>query len=500
MTNRVLTGFIFHETATFSRRPTTLDDFRNNLLVFGDAIAEQTAGSNLEPAGFLKAAAKYDWQLIHTVAATATPSGPVTRDAWQICAGELLKVASAHTSKIDGVLLGLHGAMATEDDFDAEGLLLEKLRHILGPDIPIAATLDLHANVTDRMVANVDILCAYRTYPHVDQIPTVLRAADILDRAMKGRVHPKTLVARRAMVTGLDHGRTTVTNPMTELLAEAETLEDQNDKLLTISICAGFRLTDLEQAGPSVTITSDDEDLSYAVMADHFMDYAWEQRHFDSNSYLTVDACMAETTALLTADRNAPAGPIVIADHADNPGAGAYGDSTFLLKGMLDAGLDNAAFATLYDPKAAQQLAAAGEGANLSLFIGGKTDPQYGPPLFVSGRVQAITDGQYLATGPYAKGIRQNLGLTIVFRVGGIDILIVSNCVQVTELETFSHAGIDVTQKDVIAVKSMQHFRAAYEPVARQVLIVDCGALASEDISKRPYQNLRRPIYPLDLG
>lgn len=495
----VLTGFISHETATFSRRPTTLDHFRNALLAFGDDIEAKTALTNLEPAGFLTAAKRHDWQLIHTVAATATPSGPVTRDAWALCAGKILEAAETAGHKINGVLLGLHGAMATEDDFDAEGLLLSQLREILGPDTPIAATLDLHANVTDRMVENTDILCAYRTYPHVDQIPTVLRAAGLLDRTMKGDINPVTIVARRTMISGLDHGRTTSENPMTHLLAQADVLEDQQENLLTISLCAGFRLTDLAQAGPSVTITSDGENISHAVMADHFMDYAWEHRHFDSNTYLSVEACMTELKTLLSGKPQQMDGPIIIADHADNPGSGAYGDSTFLLKGLLDANVSNGAFGTLYDPEAVEHLVAAGEGAEVSLFLGGKTDPVFGPPLFVSGRIEKITDGRYLATGPYAKGTWQNLGPSVVLRVGGIDIIIASNCLQVTELETFSHAGIDPISKDIVALKSMQHFRAAFEPIASRVLIVDCGALASEDISNLPYKNLRRPIYPLDL-
>lgn len=496
MAFKVLTGFISHETATFSRRLTSREDFQNFLLCFGDDIAEQTRSTNMEPAGFIAAAQTHNWQIIPSVAATATPSGPVTQDAWTFITTPLLDAARTDKNTIDGVLLALHGAMATELDFDAEGQLLEQIRDILGPTVPIAVTLDLHANVTDRMVANADIFCAYRTYPHVDQVATVMRAAEILDRTMNGDVRPKTIVARRAMVSGLDHGRTTVQNPMTRLLAEADALEEQDDRLLTVSLCAGFRLTDLEQAGPSVTLTTDGEDISYPVIADHFMDFAWEHRHFDSNTYLSVADCVAKLNERPTGQNK---GPTVIADHSDNPGAGAYGDSTHLLKGLLEAQIPNAAFATLFDPEAARHLSEAGVGATVSLFIGGKTDPHFGPPLFVTGRVEAITDGQYTALGPYARGTHQNLGLTVVLKVGDMDVIIASNCVQVTELETFTHAGIDPHDKSVLIVKSMQHFRAAFEPIASEVLIVDCGALASEDISNLPYKNLRRPIYPLDL-
>ena len=500
MTDNILTGFISHETATFSQRSTTMADFQNSTFILGNEIPEQMQNSNMEPAGFIKAAEIYDWQLIHTVAAVATPSGPVTQDAWDVCSGAILDAARAHKYKINGVLLGLHGAMAIESDFDAEGQLLENLRHILGSNIPIAATLDLHANVTDRMVENSDILSAYRTHPHVDQIATVMRAAKLLYQTLRGLIHPITIIARRAMVTGLDYGRTTATSPMTELLAQADILEAQDPKLLTISLCAGFRLTDIEQAGPSVTITSNGGNLEYTLMADHFMNYAWKNRHFDSNTYLTTDQCMTKVQFLL--DEKKPSqklGPIVIADHADNPGSGAYGDSTYLLKSMLDAKLTNAAFGTLYDPIAAQTLAQAGVGAEVSLFIGGKTDPRFGPPIFVTGRVLEITDGRYQALGPYVKGSWQNLGQSVVLHIAGIDVLIASNCIQTTEIETFSHANINVFDKTVVTVKSKQHFRAAFEPIARTVLIVDCGALSTNDLSTIPYKNLRRPIYPLDL-
>ncbi len=499
MTFCVLTAFISHETATFSKRFTTLNDFQNGTLLYGEDIARKTVSKNIEPAGFLEAAERFGWDLIHTIAASATPSGPVQRDAWAVLSGKVLDNAQNHRAQIDGVLLSLHGAMAIEDDFDAEGLLLAQLRDILGLDKPIVVTLDLHANVTDRMVANCDALFAYRTYPHVDQISTVLRAATTLDRTLRHEIRPKTIVARRSMVKGLDHGRTTVENPMTELLAQAETLEQQDDNLITISLCAGFRLTDVEQAGPSVTITSDGEGLTYAAMAEHFMDYAWEQRHFDSNSYLSVDACIACLEEILAIPGATNAGPIVIADYSDNPGSGAYGDSTFLLKGLLDAKVNKAAFGTIFDPAAAAQLAAAGIGAETSLFIGGKTDPKFGPPIFVSGRVKQITTGQYTAQGPYARGKEQNLGTTVVFHVAGVDVLISSKCIQITELETFSHANIAPGACDIIVVKSKQHFRAAFEPIASQVLIVDSGAMATEDITRLPYKNLRRPIYPLDL-
>lgn len=316
---------------------------------------------------------------------------------------------------------------------------------------------------------------------------------------MAGAVRPRTVVARRPMLKGLDDGRTTTANPMTELLARAARLEADDDGVLVVSLHAGFAPGDIAQAGPSVSVTGDGGDARFQAIAEEFMDHAWQTRHFDSNTYLGVAEAMGRVEAVLAAPEGAGS-PVVIADFSDNPGSGAYGDSTFLLQGMIEADVSNAALAALCDPEAAVALTAAGEGAEVSLEIGGRIDPAYGPPLAVTGTVRRVTDGTYVAQGPRWKGTTQRLGPTAVLRVGGVDVVVASNRVQCTELETFTHAGIDPRTLDVVAVKSMHHFRAAFEPIARTVLVVDSGALASRDYGRLPYRKLRRPVYPLDLA
>jgi len=347
------------------------------------------------------------------------------------------------------------------------------------------------------MAEHADIICAYRTYPHIDQIATAKRCAAVLDRAMKGEVKPVTVVARRSSIEGLDDGRTTTDNPMTTLLARAETLEQNDPGVLLVSIQAGFTPADLEEAGPSVCVTGDGNDPRFQAIAEDYMDYAWETRHFDSNTYLSVPEMLAGINAIL-ADGTGK-GPIVVADFSDNPGSGAYGDSTLMLEGMIKADLQNACFGTICDAEAAAVLVAAGEGATVTVKLGGKIDPTFGAPLELTGTVKKITDGDYVALGPRWKGVTHHLGPTAVFKVGGIEIVVASNRLQLTEVEAFTHAGIDPRDKDVVAVKSMQHFRAAFQPLARDVLICDAGALATKDISKLPFTKLRRPIFPLDL-
>lgn len=497
MAYRVLTGLFGHETNTFSKLPTTMADFEGYLLAHGDAIPAAVEGSVIEPAGVERAAQELGWELVRSLVAWATPSGRVSDDAWEACVGHVLEVAG-QAGPLDGVLFSLHGAMASASHDDAEGEFLERLRAVIGPEVPVAITLDLHANVTKRMARHANIVCPYRTYPHIDQVDTAKRAAALLDRAMKGEVRPVSHLARRDMLGGLDSGRTTTENPMTELLRRAEKAEAEEQGVLSVGIHAGFCPADLAEAGPSVVVCGDGEDARHQALAEAFMDHAWETRHYDSNEYLSVAEAMRRLPAHVA--EAAGSAPVVIADASDNPGSGAYGDSTLLLGGMIEAGIENAAFGTIRDPQAAAELIAAGEGATATVLLGGKVDPAYGAPLELTGQVMRVTDGSYMALGPRWGGTVQHLGPTAVLRVGGIDIVVASKRLQCTELETFTHAGIDPSEKAVVAVKSIHHFRAAYAPIAAHILVVDSGALATKDLTRLPYKNLRRPIFPLDLS
>ena len=493
---RVLTGMFAHESNSFSKLPTTLDHYRDFMLAFDDQVTSSIRGSVVELCGVEKAAGHYDWELIHSLAAWATPSGPLDRHTWETCANHILMVAE-NQQHLDGVLLALHGAMATEEFDDAEGELLAQLRERIGPEVPVAITLDLHANVSDRMVAHSNIICAYRTYPHIDQIATAERAAALLERTMRGSVRPVCAIARRPLLCGFDDGRTTTDNPMTQLLGEAETLEAEEGVLL-ISVQAGFSSGDTLHTWPSVAVMCDGDMQRASIIAEGFMDQAWESRHFDSNQYLDVDTAMSYLKSL-NFDDGTGTGPVVVSDFSDNPGAGAYGDSTFVLKGLIDAGIPGSALATICDPQAVQKLLRAGVGNTVEVSLGGKIEARYGPPITVKGEVITVTDGNYVAMGPRWRGVTQKLGPTAVLRVNGVDIVVVSKRIQCTELETFSHAGIDPLTRPLLVVKSMQHFRAAFEPIAREVLVVDAGALATQDLSRLPYQRVRRPVYPLDL-
>jgi len=387
--------------------------------------------------------------------------------------------------------------MVTDSYEDGEGELLDRLRSIVGPDVPIVVTLDLHANVTQKMADKASALIAFRTYPHIDMYERAWQGAELLEKAMAGRIKPRTIIARRPMIHGLDWGRTQK-GPMAELIARGEKLERAGEAL-AVSICAGFSLANIRDVGPSVTVTVDEMDElgngpPAREIAENFMDYAWETRDYSSIRLLSVAASVARAREGKHGDK-----PLLIADYTDNPGGGGYGDATAFLKGLIEAGVEGVAFHAICDPEAVEAGMAAGIGATTTLTVGGKTDPSRGGgPLTLTGEVTCLTNGKFIAYGPMGGGVERNYGPSMVFRVGGIDIILISNNGQATDLGQFTSLGIDPTRYPTVAVKSMQHFRAAFEPIAREVILVDTGALCPELYTPELYDRVPRPVWPID--
>ncbi|MBV7484643.1 M81 family metallopeptidase [Bordetella sp. BOR01] len=488
MGKRVLVAEFMHETNTFSIRPTGLEAFQACTLHFGDDIPRHYRGTRSSMGAAFEAADEFGWTLAHPVVASANPSGRVTDDFFDDTCARILAAAS----QADGVLLHLHGAMSVASHDDGEGELLERLRSRIGAQVPVVAVLDLHATVTQQMADHASALIAYRTYPHVDQYERTWQGARLLARAMAGEISPRVALARRPILYALDGGRTT-SAPMIELLRRGDAIEAEG-QALAVSIQAGFSSADVHDIGPSVAVTVDGDPTAGQAIAEQLMDYVWDERHYSTIHFTPVAEAVRQA-----AQPGDTGQPLVIADYADNPGAGAYGDSTTLLKAMVEADLQNVAFYAICDPQAAREAAAAGVGSTITLQVGGKTDPtQGGGPLTLTGYVATITDGRFIAYGPMGGGVARNYGLSVLFRVGGIDIVFISNNGQATDLGQLSSLGIDPNRKSTLVVKSMQHFRAAFEPIARQVLEVDAGALCTKDFKGRPYQRVRRPLWPLD--
>src|SRR6266436_9170144 len=343
-----------HETNTFSRVPTDMAMIRRRDFHLENEIPVAFRGTRSAFGATFEAADKFGWTLVHPVSANPNPSGTVTDEAFETVTGMILDAINTK-GPIDGVLLHLHGAMVSESYEDAEGEFLARLRRRLRPEAPIVVTLDLHANVTQQMADNANALIAYRTYPHIDQYERAWQGVELLERAMQGEIRPATVIARRPMLYGLDHGRTQ-RGPMAELIARGEALENSGEALV-VSICAGFSRANIHDVGPSVTVTVDGGSPRGQAIAEEFMDHAWQTREFTTVKLLSV----AEAVALA---RQGKAGdkPFVVADYTDNPGGGGYGDATTFLKGLVESGVESVAFHAICDPEAVQQGMGAGIG------------------------------------------------------------------------------------------------------------------------------------------
>jgi microcystin degradation protein MlrC len=493
MQHVVLTAEFVHETNTFSRIQTGYDKFlARSFCLEGDAAIAARGHANTELAGFLDAARQHDWEVVHVISASANPGGPVTQDAFECLAGAIVAAARANRDRLDGIALGLHGAMVTTFCEDGEGELLARLRAVVGPDLPIAITLDLHANVTRAMCELANIIVSYQTYPHVDMRRTGLQAAQILQRAMAGEIHPVTLRAWRPMLGEASNGRTDV-GPMIGWLARSRVYESEAD-VFAVSINAGFSHADIAEVGPSVLVTCQGDMQRHRRFAKVIADEIWDTRFEVVNHYYSVQ----QAAALCKAHARG-AGPIVVADYSDNPGGGAYGDATHLLAALLTAGVADACFGPMVDAAAVQQLGSCAVGTEVQVELGGKTDPALGGgPLHLSGTLLRLSDGVYIGDGPMIGGQKRSWGPTAVLRVDGIDILVVTHAAQMWDLQQFKAFGIDPATKAVVALKSAQHFRAAFGPIAARVILCDSGALCGPNHQSLPWKNVTRPIFPLD--
>jgi microcystin degradation protein MlrC len=289
------------------------------------------------------------------------------------------------------------------------------------------------------------------------------------------------------------NGGRTDAGPMIARLAAARDFEERAD-VFAVSINAGFASTDVADVGPTVLVTGEGNLDEHTVFAETLADDIWARRHEVLNDYLTVEAAAAYAAGFESAK-----GPLVIADYADNPGAGGYGDSTALLGAMLAAGVSDACFGPMVDGEAVTLLQNARVGETIRLAVGGKTDIEFGGgPLILEGQLVSISDGHYVGDGPILGGLRRSYGPTAVLLVDGIEILIVTIAQQMLDLQQFKAFGIEPEQKRVIALKSMQHFRAAFEPIAGNIIVCDSGALCTLHYERLPYRNVPRPIFPLD--
>jgi len=494
---RVAVGGFQHETNTFAPSKADYPAFEAGGgwpgISFGSAIGPAVDGANIPAAGALRALGTLGHKWIGTAWAAASPSAHVTRDAYERIAGEIVRRLEAD-GPFDAVYLDLHGAMVTEHLDDGEGELLARVRRVVGRAVPLVASLDLHANVTHAMIEHADGLVAYRTYPHVDMAETGGRAARLLDSILRaGRPLAKD---HRALdyLTGIP-SQCTFMAPAKGLY---ETLAELEGKYgVSLSFTPGFPMADIPECGMAVFGYGADEvrvraasRALHGAIGDAERDFALELHEPDA----AVRRAM---------QRGEPGRPVVLADTQDNPGAGGNGDTTGLLAALIHHRAEGAVLGLLIDPPSAARAHEVGVGASARFALGEISGAPGRQPLAGEFTVEALGDGRFTCTGPMFNGFRMRLGRMAALRsraAPGVRVVLASVKCQAADQEMFRHVGVEPRRERIVALKSSVHFRADFQPIAREVLVVRAPGPALADPAEFKWTRLRRGVRLRPLG
>jgi microcystin degradation protein MlrC len=405
----------------------------------------------------------------------------VTADAFERISNEMIQRLKS-ALPVDGVYLDLHGAMVAEHVDDGEGELLARVREVVGPTIPVVASLDLHANVTRRMVEHADALIAYRTYPHVDMAETGERAAHFLLARLDGLSRPHAALRPLSFLIPLQT-QSTMLEPAQSIYARLAGME--GGAVDTLSFTPGFPAADFPECGPAV--------IAYARSAETAAHTAEAMRagiealenEFDTPVYSPEEGVRRAIAIARNASR-----PVVLADTQDNPGAGGNSDTTGMLRALVGANAQRAAIGLIVDPEAALAAHAMGKGATLEIGLGGKSNIAGDAPFHARFAVDQLSEGRFTCAGPFYRGVRMNLGPCACLRLGGVRIVVASDKPQMADLEMYRFIGIEPAREAILVNKSSVHFRADFAPIAEQILVCKAPGPMLADPSDFPWKNL----------
>ncbi|MET4698165.1 microcystin degradation protein MlrC [Constrictibacter sp. MBR-5] len=494
---RIAIGGFHHETNTFAPTKAGYEDFARAAgwpgLSRGAELIPAITGINIPSDGFVKVARAAGHDLVPLVWCNASPSAHVTEDAYERIAGMMLQDLAA-AGRVDAVYLDLHGAMVPEHLEDGEGELIRRVRGLVGPDVIIVGSLDLHANVTPQMIDGADLLDAYRTYPHIDMSETGARVAHILERIFaEGR--PAKSFRQLDFLIPINW-QCTMIEPAASLYRRLASLA--TGKVFGVSFTPGFPPADIHHCGPAVFAYGADQ--AAADSAANTLASAVEGREGDfAGRCWQPDEAVAEARSrAATATR-----PVILADTQDNPGGGGDGDTTGVLAALVRAGAEGAVLGLLVDPAVAEQAHAAGEGATIEASLGGKSGVAGDAPLVGRYRVEKLGSGQFTGTGPFYGGSRMNLGPMALLRceaAPGVRVVLCCRKVQAADQAMFRHLGVEPAATKILALKSSVHFRADFEPIAEDILVVLAPGPVVALPADLPYVNLRPGVRLGPLG
>lgn len=497
---KILIARLNHETNTFSPVPTPLAAFGSHGPDYGAAAYAANKGERTAMSAFIELAEGVGADIVTPLSAWANPSRRVDSDAYNIMCDRIVQAAAG----CDTLMLDLHGAMAVEHTDDGEGDLLERLRSLY-PGVPITVALDLHGNVTQKMVDNADILVGFKTYPHVDMYETGLLAGQLLLDKLKGIKAPVTAWRQLPLMTHT-LASSTQAPAMKRAVAMATQME-QDGEAFAVTVMAGFSLADIP--APCLSILAVGED---AVSAQHAADRLAMSVWADREGFVYRSPALSDSIRQAIALRGQQGvvqpqcgnvnGPVLLLDHSDNCMSGGTCDTMDVLQEAMAQGIESIAVGPLCDPEAVAIMFEAGEGASISIALGNKLPlTSLGiqkTPVTLSGRVQTLSNGEYVITGPTYHGMKFSMGRTVLFVSGDMEIIVTETPHEPWDLGVFSCVGVDPSKKEYVLLKSRMYCRPVFLPLAKAFVECDSDGVTSSNYSLFPFQNLRRPVYPLD--
>ena len=479
-----------HESNSFASVPASLDKWVAAGILHGDEIISEYENSKATVAGILaRLREEEDVEIFPLVFSRLMPMGPLTTEATDYLTEEILHLIKDQ-GPWDAVFLPQHGAAVSEKYLDADGELVERVRELVGPDVLIGTALDFHANLSQKVVANSDIVKVYQTNPHLDTFERAYECADLIIKCLRGEIHPTSYLAMPPMVINiLQQGTSDV--PMQKIFTLVEE-ERQHAGVLSISVIGGYPYADVPQMGTAFLVITDNNAELAKSIATKLSKLAWNMRR-ELNGVATP-----VSDALRSADAFGES-PVVLFDVGDNVGAGTPGDSTIVLHEAHRLGVTGLLQA-LYDPEIAAECARLGVGARIEASVGGKTDDMHGTPLPIAGIVTALTDGKYAETKPSHGGFLfyDDGPSAAIHTDNGNNILLTSLPAMSSSLLQFRSAGLEPLDQKIIVVKGVHAPRGAYERIAKKMYWLATAGASTADLSNFDYVNRRKPMYPFE--
>jgi microcystin degradation protein MlrC len=485
---RIAVGGFMHETNTFVARPTTWDDFARNGAWPGAKTGREMLGAlhglNFAAAHFMEAVQRARHAIVPLAWAAALSSGRVTDDAFEWMSALLCE--AIERERPDAVFLELHGAMATESVDDADGELLRQVRQVVGPRVPILVALDLHANVSELMVASADFISSFRTYPHTDRGAAGTRCFDWLPRVLSWKAGPARAFGQLPFLVPITAG-CTILEPAHSLYEELKTIEAETG--VHLSLTMGFPPADVADVGPSVIAYGREQELVDEAASRLYAAIVEAEPDFAAHQPLPVTEAVVEAMGIA---RRASR-PVILADTQDNPGAGAPATTTGVIAELLRQGAEGALVGIVHDPIAAGEAHAQGVGGQVTS-LGGEGEGPGQDPMAGPWRVMALSNGRFTGTSAMPRMGETDMGPSALLVKEGVEVLVSSIRQQPIHREAFTHLGIDLQTRRIIALKSSVHFRAAFQSIAEKVIVCLAPGVNLENPSGFTYTKIRPDV------